>query len=180
MKVLNYITIYLTVVFTLAASPIFAQIPENQEKLTDLEGTWFYKDERIDFTVTLIFKEVKSLEREDKFLFGYVKLIVDENLVYNDLEFVEFLYSKDKVNFKEIFDTKNLHRIPPVIFSSNEKGIIGSFHIYDKPKGVTIHATFQGESLIWNFPSFLGPKRIVDPDHIPAVPSTWVLKRVEE
>ncbi|MFC5624859.1 DUF6705 family protein [Algoriphagus winogradskyi] len=180
MKVLNYITIYLTIVFTLAASPIFAQNPKNEEKLTDLEGTWFYKDERIDFTVTLVFKEVKVSETEKQFVLGYIKLIVDGNLVHNDLEFVEFLHSKDKFDFNEIFLTKNPVRTPPVIFSSNGKGIIGGFQIYEKTKGVTIEPVFQGGNLIWNFPSFVGPKRIIDPDHIPAVPSTWVLKRVEE
>ncbi|GHB33183.1 DUF6705 family protein [Mongoliitalea lutea] len=157
-----------------------AQSDIQEEKLKDLEGTWIYRDERIDFEVILRNKKINETP-EKPFLFGFIKLVVNGHQVYNNLEFVEFLESKGSFDFYEIFDGRgDRKKIPTVIFSSDDNGISGSFQILDKVKAIHINVKVNENELIWNFKRFVTPVNEVDQDHIPAVPSTWVLQRVEE
>jgi len=164
---------------TLANNFTFAQSLANEEQLLDLEGTWFYQDENIDFTVTLKHKKINVLETQRTNVLGYIKLIVNDDLISDNLEFVKFLNSKNNFDFNEIFTINYPNRIPPVIISYNEKGISGGIQVSDKVNAVRFTVTLKDDQMHWDFTSYVSRLKKIEPDNIPEVPSTWILKRVE-
>ncbi|MCH7413268.1 hypothetical protein MM213_07225 [Belliella sp. R4-6] len=172
------------IVIVLPLSQSKAQFNINAEKLKDLEGAWFYQDEKINVLVLLGYKKINETP-EKPFVFGYIKLLVDGNLICDNLEFVEFLNSKNSFDFYEIFDVKNHpNRIPPIIISANEKGISGGIKILENANPVNFTVKFEDDHLVFEFINYQSrlDKKITKLENypFPAVPSTWVLKKKVE
>ncbi|MCH7415877.1 hypothetical protein MM213_20420 [Belliella sp. R4-6] len=170
------------VVIVLPLSQSKAQFNINAEKLKDLEGAWFYQDEKIDFMVVLKHRKVNILETQKSNVFGYIKLLVDGILICDNLKFVEFLNSKNSFDFNEIYDIKNHpNRIPPIIISANEKGISGGIKILENANPVNFTVKFEDDHLVLEFINYQSrlDKKITKLENypFPAVPSTWVLKK---
>jgi len=179
MKKLTYILFYLVLSLTLSNNFTFAQSLTNEERLLDLEGTWSYQDEKIDFTVTLIHKKINVLETQKSHVLGYIRLIVNNDLICDNLELVEYLNSKKDFDFNEIFNVNYPKRIPPVIISSNEKAIFGGIQIPDKVNAIGLNVNFANNQLVWEFTHYVSRRNGSDATQIFSVPSTWILKRVE-
>ncbi|GHB54337.1 DUF6705 family protein [Mongoliitalea lutea] len=155
----------------------FAQ-SENKD-LKELEGMWAYSNDTINYIVKLVEVNILVGDREEKRLIGFSKLKVKSDLLYDNLHRVEKFLKNRNVKSEVIFDTKNPENIPNIIMYSNSNIFFGDFTNDDKLKSVKITANYAEDKFIINFERFARNGKH-DPDHIPKVPSTWVLQRVEE
>lgn len=186
MKNLKLILIFTSLFHSVFYNLTLAQEIINNEKLSDLEGTWVYKDKNIDFTVILLPVKIKIMGNDSDQIIGYVKLKINEEVIFDRLHVAENLSPNNTYEFQQIFDPYNSDRLPNINLSLKANQISGVYFINKKTgeenfqigKGLNLFVDFNNGDLIWNFSNFINKRERVL-DHIPAVPSTWLLKRVE-
>ncbi|GHB33154.1 DUF6705 family protein [Mongoliitalea lutea] len=179
MRTLKIILIYSLLIIIIPFSIINAQSITEKEILSSLEGKWIYTNDKIEFTVMLVQKNLKFSDWEKNYVLGNCKLKVDGEIIYDFLSLADRYNTKPSFDFNEIIDLKYPDLLPNIILDLKDERITGSFMVYEVTKPITMSVSFDNENLIWDFKNF-SSKGKIDPDHIPKVPSTWVLQRVEE
>lgn len=171
---------YITLLFIIFKSTTICFSQVNFNDNFDLEGTWIYQSENIEFQTKI--SEVRILVggQQKKYLLGVGKLIVDGKVIYNNLNRLSLF---DKNGYLEMTSLNELlkQKINPEIMVDAET-MEGNYFAYNFSKNVKLKISFYDNMIVLNFPNLLNREGVnlkPDPDHIPAVPSTWILKKMD-
>lgn len=189
MKNINKIIVTLLLVFS--SSFISAQdIPQN---LQDLEGTWKYQDEETEFYLILLNKQVEDRRGKiENKLIGFSKLIHNGETVYNRLNYKNLFISKSIYKTNELLSTnqKDIESTNPDFYLyASSLGFRGTYGGMNYKTVVNIKGECQNDTLTLHFskpderiymPEVAQEKEALYANHIPELPSTWMLERVEE
>jgi len=179
MKIYNLIlTIVLILAITLTST---AQDNIKQTDLPKLVGNWAYANEDMNFRVELFSKKVNINNNLIEYLFGYSKLEKNGVLVYDNFELLQSFKNRDSLSFNELRDATRAQVSPEVSvnFASSEHSAVFYLPSISEMVKFSIKYDHQKDEMVWMFDYFINNQTKNDPNHFPAVPSTWVLKRVE-
>ncbi|NGZ90063.1 hypothetical protein [Psychroflexus maritimus] len=157
----------------------------------DLEGTWKYQDEEVEFYLILLYKqiEVRKGKIENR-LIGFTKLNHNREELYNRLNNKDFFMDKQIFKPLEIYnvnkpDSKNI--TPDFNIALRSKGLSGTYAAMNFSSIVNVKCEFNDNTLTPHFtpppsdvirPDIVQKREAMYANHIPELPSTWVLERV--
>ena len=189
MKKMKKIT--LTILLVLVGNLIYAQ--NISQDLEELEGTWKYQDDETEFYLILLDKQVEIKKgRTENRLIGFSKLIHNGKTVYNRLSYKDLLVSKSLYKTNELYNTKQKDSEstnPDFYLYPGTLGLRGTYGGMNYATVVNIEGEYQNDKLTLHFskpkdgiymPQVAEQKESLYANHIPALPSTWVLERVTE
>ncbi len=177
----------------LVISSSFLNAQETPLNIQDLEGTWKYQDEETEFYLILLYKqvEIRKGKIENK-LIGFSKLIHDGKTVYNRLNYKNLFTSKSIYKTNEILNTERPDAEstnPDFYLYASSFGLRGDYAAMDYKTVVNIKGEYENDMLTLHFskpydgiymPEVAEQKEAIYANHIPELPSTWVLERVTE
>jgi hypothetical protein len=163
----------------------YALAQDVHKNLTNTEGIWVYNDERIEFTVALVPVKIVMADKNFDRIVGYVKLKIDDELILDRLNVAQNISAHQTYDSQQIFNPKKQDEFPNITLFIDSNEIFGTYKITNKiggenlqvEKGLKMSVKFENSDMIWNFSDF-GFKLDKVSNHIPSVPSSWVLKKV--
>lgn len=155
----------------------------------DLEGTWKYQDEEIEFYLILVHKKIDMSEGNfENQLIGYSRLVNNGDIVYDNLYKIKDL-SKDVYKILEVLTVKNPENSIDIWLKQGNNSIYGNLINKDRFSLIKIKCEYDNELLTLHFskphqevirPDIVQKREAMYANHIPELPSTWVLERVTE
>ncbi len=184
MKTIQKITLALVIIFT---SLSYAQ--NSTQNWEDLEGTWKYQDGEVEFYINLKYKQVEVYKGDIMyFLVGYAKLSHQNELIYDNLHKLKNV-NKEVLNLKEINGIEDIDNNVNIKIRNINDSLVGTFLIANYGGLVNVKCEYDNELLTLHFSKprlkLIGPdaeqkKEAMYANHIPELPSTWLLERVTE
>lgn len=171
----------------MVGSLIYAQ--NTSQNLEELEGAWKYQDEETEFYLILLYKQIEIRRGNiENRLVGFTKLINNGETLYNRLD------NRNLYKAKSLYKSQELYKKSPTDAESTNPdfkiyltslGLRGTYSAMDYRTMVNIEGEYQNDKLTLHFskpkeviymPEVAEQKESLYANHIPALPSTWVLE----
>lgn len=189
MKNINIKPIIVIFILLAIAKSSFGQINKTHGEF-DLEGTWVYTNDSIEFQTKLSKVTIQTPTEDGELILGFSRLIVNNKVVHDNLNSSKSLKNKNNLTFEEF--SKLLKDIENPEITVNLESMEGNYFAYTHSKKIRLKLSLEEDMLVLHFasvsnnnefPNLLGKedkKPKSEYYEIPEVPSTWILKRVEE
>jgi len=182
MKIKTYILVITTIIVLTGTISVYGQNKITNEYFNKLEGTWVYKKDDVFFKVILFQKTLHFSYKKVDHLYGYSNLTRNNELIFNNLSMFDELDKIEELNISTLSEYILKLNGPNISISHENNKISATYYTPGFSRLVKFDILFDKikDEMIWNFTNFSGKGEAwTDQAHFPAVPSTWVLKRVE-
>ena len=156
----------------------------------DLEGTWVYKNDSIEFQTKLSKVTILTPTQETELILGFSKLAVKNKVIYNNINRSNLVNKNRQLTIEEFSQLVKNRTIPEI--TVNLESMEGDYFAYTHSKKINLKLSLEEDVLVLHFlsvsnsnefPNFIGKEdKTPKPEfyNIPEVPSTWILKRLKE
>lgn len=158
-----------------------AQSEFNYNDFAKLSGTWVYETDDSKVTIILYQKTVHFPHKDVEYLLGFSKLEKNNEVLYDNFDLANKLIDRSDLSISELHEFTVKYKGPDIKISFENASFIGSYYVYNHSKALGFYVSSEEniDIMRWKFSYYIGGGTDKNLNHFPAVPSTWVLKRIE-